>query len=274
MLLAALSLPPLSSPAAPLHELLSSPCAHVHLSTHTLGRLSPSRRPLDALRSAVGLTLALRLSRCGVRIGHDAGGRPRVEAAGGEPLLREDVSIAHHGSWVMAAAAVAARVGVDVLRVDSAPATVRERAHLAAYLAPSECAALEALVGASAPCHARAFAALWALKEACAKALGSEGMSARSFSELALGPPCLAALMAWAPAGEGPLEITLAPHPSGSAWRARAWMIDAEHVAAAALLVGGEGGEAQLLWPPAAVQVVTLEELIACGGERLSPLRV
>ena len=264
-----------SSASLHLSALLSS---QPTLLRDAAARVAATRRPLDALRSGVGLSLAVNLARRygGARIGHDASGRPRVlydDDTGPHPAgAAADVSISHHGAWVVAAAAPAgARVGVDVLRLDAAPASAVARARLAAYMAPEERAAL----GTAAPHQMRLFAALWAAKEAVVKARGGAGVSAAAFAALALAPTSLAALMAWVARGDGDdgIELVLCPPLEGEG-RLHVWMLDAEHVAALAHCGESEDTGVEP-WPPRVEEVRFEDALEGMGASvRGGPFRL
>lgn len=88
-----------------------------------------------------------------------ANGRPRLDL----PL---DFSLSHGGDWVACAVSTAGPVGVDVESVEPGV----DASGFQLYLNERE--------RAWAGCDARRFAAVWTLKEAVAKAAGSEGLAA------------------------------------------------------------------------------------------------
>lgn len=90
------------------------------------------------------------------------GGKPQLAVGG--PLV---FNLSHTRGWVACAVARGGAVGVDVERVRDAPDLV---ALAQAHFSPPECAALQACAPADRAAH---FAALWTLKEACAKGLGT-----------------------------------------------------------------------------------------------------
>ncbi|MCX5178595.1 4'-phosphopantetheinyl transferase family protein [Streptomyces virginiae] len=142
-----------------------------------LRRLSPDdqervarlHRPADRTRSVLARWLALQAAGrllgvpwAGLQLGRHRNGRPYVKT---QPRLF--LSMAHSGRYAVAAAALGARVGVDVEEI-SRVSVLPDRA----FLTPAEISALP-----SAGPAAEHRAALWVLKEAAMKLTG-EGMRA------------------------------------------------------------------------------------------------
>ncbi|MFJ6052360.1 4'-phosphopantetheinyl transferase family protein [Streptomyces sp. NPDC092307] len=139
------------------------------LSPHDQERVARLHRPADRTRSVLARRLALQAAGrlldvpwTGLQLGRHRDGRPYVKT---QPRLF--VSMAHSGRYAVAAAALGARVGVDVEEI-SRVSVLPDRA----FLTPDEISALP-----SAGPDAEHRAALWVLKEAAMKLTG-EGMRA------------------------------------------------------------------------------------------------
>lgn len=133
-------------------------------------RVRRKARWVDAWRTAVGCALASLAAPPTLRVARAASGRPYVAHADGVACAARDVSIAHHGDWVLVAALTDAagwRVGVDVVSVRDAPETSAELARVAAFLGTSEAAGVARAPDAEAA--RRAFCVAWAAKEAFVK---------------------------------------------------------------------------------------------------------
>jgi len=119
--LTAVRAPPSDADAAPL-----LPDLLARLSRVESVRAARHSRPLDAWRAAAGRLLVEAVAAPHVAA-REAGGRLRIVAAPVADDARRqmppphDVSLSHHGGWVVAATAVGCHVGVDVLRVPDAP---------------------------------------------------------------------------------------------------------------------------------------------------------
>ncbi|MEU1816566.1 4'-phosphopantetheinyl transferase superfamily protein [Streptomyces roseifaciens] len=141
-----------------------------HLSAHDQERVARLHRSTDRTRSVLARRLALQAAGrllgvpwSGLRLGRHHHGRPYVTTHPGLSL-----SMAHSGRYAVAAAALGARVGVDVeeiARVSTLPDS--------SFLTPAEIAALPSPAEGAAEHRA----ALWVLKEAATKMTG-EGMRA------------------------------------------------------------------------------------------------
>jgi hypothetical protein len=195
----------------------------------------------------------------------DQSGRPRVVVtatahappAAAPPAAAADASLAHHGSWVLAAAAggEGSRVGVDVVYLGAVPLP-GAAARIARHFSADEAEQLTRAAGGDSPpeAHSRLFAAMWAYKEASWKASsrvdglrgGEEAASPAAtptsspLRGIALPPALAAAVGAWAAGGETTaLDVTTAVvvdvHsgvPAATIRVSMLWLLDGEHVAA------------------------------------------
>ena len=149
-------------------------------------RLRRKTRWIDEWRSAIGSILCSTAASPLV-VGRSHSGRPFVMHNDGTACISRDISLTHHGDWVLVAAAFNAppswRIGVDVLRVVDAPGTHDALAQINAFLGPGERAAI---AGAPDIVTARfMLCVIWAAKEAFAKAMG-HGIS-RAFATYDIG---------------------------------------------------------------------------------------
>jgi 4'-phosphopantetheinyl transferase len=113
----------------------------------------------------VGLGAALGVPARDVELTADARGRPLVARSRSRPIPPA-FSLSHCHGVVACAVALEGEVGIDVERIDAAPALGRVASE---YFTPAECADLETC---DAEARLHRFYALWTLKEALFKASG------------------------------------------------------------------------------------------------------
>lgn len=243
-------------------------------------RISRRARAVDRARGAAGQLAAMAAAAAAVHaegvdvdsssvsggraafvdVTRDKSGRPRVVVTAGADTLAPpaaDVSLAHHGSWVLAAAAggQGTRVGVDVVHLSEVPLPVAA-ARVARHFSESEAGLLSNAAAAGSPpaAHARLFAALWAYKEAswkagsCADELrGGEGAASQAADPassplrgIGLPPALAAAAGTWAAGGEtaaldvatAVVEVHSEGAPAATVRVSMLWLLGGDHVAA------------------------------------------